>query len=129
MIPWRRRAPTEEERALTSATSRVFRTTGLLLGFVVLAALPAVGLGAYAAADSGPPTTTDRGGGAVPGGRPALSDEQRQCLADHGVTLPTPTERGSVRQPPSAADRDALRAAAEACGLPLRVPRAGSRII
>ena len=131
--------------------ARVLRTIGLLFGFVALAALPAVGLGAYAAADSGPsPTTNATPGGTMPhsrspltdgqrhtrpgfhrgpGAHPPLTDEQRRCLADHGVTLPPRPADGQRGQPPSQADRDALRAAAEACGLPLRVPHAEQRVI
>jgi hypothetical protein len=131
--------------------ARVLRTIGLLFGFVALAALPAVGLGAYAAADSGPSPATNATPGATaphsrsplsdeqrhprpgfrrgPGARPPLTDEQRQCLADHGVPLPPRPADGQRRQPPSQADRDALRAAAEACGLPHRVPHGEQRVI
>jgi hypothetical protein len=47
-----------------------------------------------------------------------LTDEQRQCLADQGVTVPTPGE--GVRPMLSLDQRDALREAAVACGLPER---------
>ena len=48
-----------------------------------------------------------------------LTDEQRQCLADLGVTPPTrPTE--GTRAQVSAEQRDALWGAALACGLPAR---------
>ncbi len=48
-----------------------------------------------------------------------LTDEQRQCLADQGVSLPARSTDGS-RPTVSAAQRDALRQAAESCGLPAR---------
>jgi hypothetical protein len=45
--------------------------------------------------------------GRADAGMRALPDEQRECLAEHGVSAP----------PRSAEQRDALRAAAETCGL------------
>ncbi len=51
------------------------------------------------------------------GHRPQLTDAQRQCLADQGVTLPTRPADGS-RPEVSQEQREALRAAAEKCGLP-----------
>ncbi len=48
-----------------------------------------------------------------------LTDEQRQCLADQGVTLPGALGDGS-RPQMSAEARDSLRQAALACGLPAR---------
>lgn len=56
-----------------------------------------------------------------------LTDEQRQCLADLGVTPPTrPTD--GTRPQVSAEQRDTLWGAAVACGLPARGPhdRGGS---
>lgn len=48
-----------------------------------------------------------------------LTDEQRQCLADLGVTPPTrPTD--GTRPQVTAEQRDALWGAAVACGLPAR---------
>jgi hypothetical protein len=46
-----------------------------------------------------------------------LTDAQRACLTQHGVTPPTP---GSVKpsSPPSAEQRATFQAAAKACGLP-----------
>jgi hypothetical protein len=142
-IPLRWDGETAEHSGGTVA--RVLRTIGLLFGFVALAAPPAVGLGAFAAADSGPsPSTnstprnsTPRGstpgdstpGAHVPRHRAPLTDEQRQCLAEHGVTLPVRPVDGRRGPPPSQADRDTLRAAAEACGLPVPVPHGERRII
>lgn len=46
-----------------------------------------------------------------------LTDAQRTCLTQHGITLPLP---GQVKpsSPPSAQQRAAFEAAATACGLP-----------
>ena len=97
------------------------RKVGIVAGFLVLAAIPAVGLGAFAAAD----TTSGEAGTQGPPGRPALTDAQRQCLADQGVTLPGRPADGTRPAPPTDEQRAALRAAAEACGLP--VPAHGPR--
>jgi hypothetical protein len=51
-----------------------------------------------------------------------LTDEQRQCLVDRGVTLPRPSADG-VRPQIAGDQRAALRAAAAACGLPARGER------
>jgi hypothetical protein len=48
-------------------------------------------------------------------GHPRLTDEQRECLADHGVTKPAERPDG----PPTQEQIDALKAAAEACGIEL----------
>ncbi len=48
-----------------------------------------------------------------------LTDEQRQCLADQGVTPPGTSGNGT-RPQVSAEERDSLRQAALACGLPAR---------
>ncbi len=55
-------------------------------------------------------------------GRPALrglTDAQRQCVADQGVTLPERPSDGT-RPNLSIDQRVALRRAAIACGLPIR---------
>jgi hypothetical protein len=114
-----------------AATRRISRKLGLAAGFVALAALPALGLGAFAAADTG---TGEAGTGEAatqgPGGmrpaRPQLTDEQRQCLANEGVTLPErPANPGTGErpQPPSDEQRAAFRAAAAACNLPIPATR------
>ena len=46
-----------------------------------------------------------------------LTDAQKQCLADHGVTLPQRPADGTRPTPPTDEQRAAFRAAAEACGL------------
>jgi hypothetical protein len=63
------------------------------------------------------------------GGRgPALTDEQRQCMADAGFELPEPQvdENGRRVRPErpalDEAQREAFRAAAEACGLAIGGP-------
>jgi hypothetical protein len=58
------------------------------------------------------------------GGRPALTDAQKQCLADQGVTVPEKPADGS-RPQRSQEQKDAMKAAAQACGLPARGPRGG----
>jgi hypothetical protein len=58
----------------------------------------------------------------------ALTDEQRQCMADAGFELPEPQvdENGRRVRPErpalDAEQREAFRAAAEACGLPIGGP-------
>jgi hypothetical protein len=90
-----------------------------------LAAVPVVGLGEFAVADSGASSADDGAAAGTARGRPVLTDEQRQCLADHGVTPPTRPADGSPPQPRTAEDRAGFRAAAEACGLPLPERRGG----
>ncbi len=97
---------------------------GIVVGFVALAALPALGLSAFAAADTGTGETTGTGS---PAPRPELTDAQQRCLSDHGVTLPQrPTEIAAGDRPvlPTAERRAPFREAAAACGLP--VPAAGA---
>ena len=55
------------------------------------------------------------------GGRLNLTDEQKTCLTDAGITKPAKGTR------PTQAERDAMKAAAEACGitLPTRPDHAG----
>jgi hypothetical protein len=48
--------------------------------------------------------------------RPKLTDAQKTCLSQHGVTLPTPGQKPP--SPPTDAQRAAFQAAAKACGLP-----------
>jgi hypothetical protein len=48
-----------------------------------------------------------------------LTDAQRQCLTDQGVSVPEPSTDGA-RPSVSAEQRDALRQAAETCGLSAR---------
>ena len=63
-------------------------------------------------------------------GRPRpLTDAQKQCLADHGVTLPqrpTGGDAGERPAPPTAEQRAALQQAAAACGITL--PEHGPRV-
>ncbi|HEX5586637.1 MAG TPA: hypothetical protein VFZ17_04975 [Acidimicrobiia bacterium] len=90
---------------------------GLAAGAIAIAAVPALGLAGVASAASGDSgesaDTTTRPA------RPALTDTQRQCLADHGVTPPTRPADGT-HTPPTDEQRAAMQAAAEACGLPAR---------
>src|SRR5262249_7267271 len=77
-------------RVTDAGTKRTSRTVAFVVGLVALAAVPALGLGAFAAAD------TDTGASVTTTTAPRhtwfqLSDTQKQCLADHGVTLPQPS--------------------------------------
>jgi len=65
---------------------------------------------AAAAKSCGVPLRDDRRGPGH-GHGPRLTDEQRQCLAEAGVTKP--------EGEPTEAQRDAMRAAAESCGITL----------
>jgi hypothetical protein len=88
---------------------RIRSVLGLAAGVVTLVAVPTFGLTAVAGAASGEADGR--------GPRPHLTDEQRQCLADQGVTPPErPADGTRVR--PTEEQRAALKAAAEACGLP-----------
>jgi hypothetical protein len=51
----------------------------------------------------------------APHAPPPLTDAQKACLSQHGVTVPSP---GQPLSPPTDAQRAAFRAAAQACGLP-----------
>jgi hypothetical protein len=64
-----------------------------------------------------PLASAQTGSGTDPAGPrpPRLTDAQRTCLAQHGVSLPTPGQRLA---PPTAQQRAAFKAAAQACGLP-----------
>ena len=77
-----------------------------------------------------PPAGDHRPGFGGPGGpRPALTDAQKQCLADQGVTLPQRPADGATGErpaPPTAEQRDAFRAAAAACGI--TIPEHGPRL-
>jgi hypothetical protein len=99
-----------------------------IVGFVALAAVPVLALNSLATADtvSGSGSSTS-GAAATRPARPQLTDAQKQCLADHGVTVPAKPEDGS-RPEVSQVQRDALRQAAEACGLPTTVLRPGHRL-
>jgi hypothetical protein len=96
------------------------------VGFVALAVVPVLGLNSLATADTG-----DTGGASATDGqrhpRPALTDAQRQCLSEQGVTLPTRPADGT--RPPQLTEeqRAALRAAAATCGLPTPPPGRGPR--
>jgi hypothetical protein len=99
---------------------KIRNAIGLATGALALVAVPAFGLTGVAEAASG-----EIGAGGGRGPRPQLTDEQQQCLADQGVTPPERPADG-VRVPPTDEQRAAMKAAAEACGLPAR-PGPGSR--
>jgi hypothetical protein len=101
------------------------RRLAYVVGFVALAAVPVLALNSLATADTG-------SGSYSPSElRPPhreLAEAQRQCLAAHGVTLPTRPADGTRPQlTPEQRDafRQAFRQAAEACGLP--IPSHGPR--
>ena len=91
-----------------------------VVGFIALAAVPVLALNSLATADttaaSGYGTASE---GAVPGGHRGLTDAQRQCLSEQGVTVPARPADG-IRPALTPDQRSALRKAAEACGLPIR---------
>jgi hypothetical protein len=138
------------------------KRVGNVVLFVALAVVPVLALNSLATA-----TPTSDGGGSSDGdgdARPVLTDAQRECLAERGVSIPDRsgaetrsaltreqrrelrqagkacgvrgmgkgqgegvltdaqrqclTEQGVTVPPQSAEQRAALRAAAEACGLP-----------
>jgi hypothetical protein len=102
-----------------AASMTIPRRVGIVVGFLALAAVPALGLSAFAAADTGTGAASDQPGTRPP--HPVLTDAQRQCLADNGVTLPerpTSGDPGQRLTPPTAEQRAAREAAAQACGLP-----------
>ena len=84
----------------------------LAVGTIALAGVGVLGIGLAGAqtADS------DSSATARPP-RPELTDAQRQCLADQGLTPPQRPADGT-RVAPTDEQRAAFRAAAEACGLP-----------
>ncbi len=84
-----------------------------VVGFVALAALPVLALNSLATADTGGASGS---GAAHP--HPALTDAQKKCLADQGVTRPEKPADGS-RPQLTQEQRDALRQAREACDLPV----------
>ena len=106
---------------------RSVRTWGVILGTVIVAGLAVASFGSFAgAADDNSASTATGTGTAAPDGtarpHPQLSDDQKQCLANQGVTLPQRPADGTRPTPPTDEQRAALKAAAEACGLPVRVP-------
>jgi hypothetical protein len=119
--------------------ARLRQRVGHVALFVALAVVPVLALNSLATA-----TVVSDGGTDATAGRPALTDTQRvikgrpgarghgtgltdaqrQCLAEQGVSLPThgaPGPHASV----SAEQRDALREAATTCGLPNRARHGG----
>jgi len=89
--------------------------TGL---FVALAVVPVLALNSLATAS----VTVDGGAGS----RPGLTDAQRQCLSEQGVSLPT-RDSGDDKPALTPEQRDARRQAAETCGLAPRPPRIALR--
>ena len=98
---------------------RFVKMGGVILGALAVAGLAVASFGTFAgAADTGggaPTSSAAPDGTAHP--HPGLTDAQKQCLADQGVTLPQKPADGTKPAPRSDADRAALQAAAAACGL------------
>jgi hypothetical protein len=114
-----------------STGARLGQRVGHVALFVALAVVPVLALNSLATADTG----TDPTGGSRPaltvegrtgarGHGTGLTDAQRQCLADQGVSLPV-RSADHPHTSVSAAQRDALRQAATTCGLPERGHRGG----
>ncbi len=95
----------------------VKRTVVQVIGFVALAAVPVLGLNSLATAETGSGSGSTESTGSTRPSPPQLTDAQKQCLADQGVTLPTKPADGS-RPELTQEQRDALHQAAVACGLP-----------
>jgi hypothetical protein len=99
---------------------RPSRIWAVAIGTVVVAGLAVASFGTFAAADdtggSSAPSATAPDGSPRPHRAP-LTDDQKQCLANQGVTLPTKPADGTRPAPPTDAERQAFRAAAEACGI------------
>ena len=86
-----------------------------------------IGFGVAGAVDGGSsststPSAASADAGHHRGGRLNLTDTQKACLTDAGITKPEGR--------PTQAERDAMKAAAEACGitLPTRPDHAGGRL-
>lgn len=94
----------------------------VIVGTIALAGVGVFGVAGLAGAqtaDTDPLATI--GSAASDQARPPrsrLTDAQKQCLADNGVTAPQRSADGT-RTPPTDEQRAAFRAAAEACGLPI----------
>jgi len=93
--------PTDEQRAAMKAAAEACGIT--------LPAPPAGVSGATGDPGAAPQGMPGDGGRRGPG--PRLTDAQRQCLADAGITRPT--------GPPTDEQRAGMRAAAESCGITL----------
>jgi hypothetical protein len=85
--------------------------------FVALAVVPVLALNSFATADTGSES------------RPGVTDAQRECLADQGVTLPTRGDGGDDRARAllTREQRREMREAAAACGLRGPKPRVALR--
>ena len=107
------------------STRKTIRTTALrttaLGAAITLFVAGGIAFGTDLAGATSDPTPTPAGAGDGANRRfhrPDLTDAQKACLVDHGVTRPTPGADGSrPRFDPTT--RDAVRAAAQACGITL----------
>jgi hypothetical protein len=92
--------------------------------FVALAVVPVLALNSLATATAASEGGTDPTAAAATTGRPALTDTQRQCLSDQGVTLPTGGADGAKPEF-TREQRRQLREAGAACGLRAMIARKG----
>ncbi len=104
------------------ALTRTRRIAAALGGATVAATAALVAASVIGPAGATDDTQSDSGGAgstADPGGRPSI-DDLRACLEEQGVTLPELGAHhawGDVADPLSDEERDAMRDAAEECGL------------
>jgi hypothetical protein len=88
--------------------SSVTKRMGHVALFVALAVVPVLALNSLATATPRPDGGTDP--------RPGLTDEQRSCLAEQGVSLPAPGSQ-SEAPPLTPEQRKDFRKSVKACGL------------
>jgi hypothetical protein len=88
----------------------------IVVGFVALAVLPVLALNSLATAGTGSAIEPGMSGEVHVAARPVVTEGQRQCLVDHGVTPPARAADAAL-SPRTQALRDAFREAALACGL------------
>lgn len=102
--------------------ARLRTRVGHVALFVALAVVPVLAFNSLATAT----TASDGGTGPAASSRPGLTDTQRQCLSDQGVTLPT--HGSTAGKPPFTREqRQQLRRATAACGVRgTRAPRLGN---
>src|SRR4051794_18075520 len=105
--------PTQEPHVNDPGTRRhPGRIWAVAIGAVVVAGLAMASFGSFAgAADdtSGSDALGTSADGTARPPRPQLTDEQRQCLAAQGVTLPAKPVDGTRPAPPTEAQRAAFR--------------------
>jgi hypothetical protein len=100
---------------------KVRRGVVYAVGFVLLAVAPVIALNSLATAN---PNSGGYGHGPGGGHQPKITDAQRQCLTEHGATLPAHgTDSSHPHLTPQ--QHEALHNAAAACGLAWRLGLGG----